>query len=41
MISPKFAPVLFGFILSVLMSFIVSGISTVHTAGLIEGFANL
>ncbi len=41
MISPKFAPVLFGFILSALMSFVVSGISTVRTAGLVEGFANL
>jgi hypothetical protein len=41
MISRKFAPVLFGFILSALMSFIVSGISTVRTVGLVDGFANL
>ena len=41
MISPKFAPVMFGFILSALMSFIVSGISTVRTAGLVDGFFNL
>ena len=30
----RFAPVLFGFILSALMSFIVSGIATVRNAGL-------
>jgi len=41
MISQKFAPVMFGFILSALMSFIVSGISTVRTAGLVDGFFNL
>jgi hypothetical protein len=41
MISPRFAPVAFGFVLSALMSFLVSGISTVRTAGLIDGFANL
>jgi hypothetical protein len=41
MISPKFAPVLFGFILSALMSYSVSGISTMRTAGPIDGFINL
>ena len=41
MISPRFAPIAFGFVLSALMSFVVSGISTVRTAGLIEGFGNL
>jgi ABC-type molybdate transport system permease subunit len=38
MISPRFAPVVFGFILSALMSFIVSGILTFRTAGLAENF---
>ena len=41
MISPRFAPVAFGFVLSALMSLVVSGISTVRTAGMIEGFGNL
>lgn len=37
----RFAPVLFGFILSGLMSFIVSGIATLRNAGLVDGFFNL
>lgn len=41
MISPKYAPVLFGFVLSALMSLIVSGISTVRTAGLIDNLPAL
>jgi len=41
MIAPRFAPVIFGFVLSCLMSFVVSGIATFRTAGLIEGFAGL
>ena len=41
MISPRFAPIAFGFVLSALMSLVVSGISTVRTASLIEGFGNL
>ena len=41
MLSPRFAPIAFGFVLSALMSLVVSGISTVRTAGLIEGFGNL
>lgn len=41
MISPRFAPIAFGFVLSALMSLVVSGISTVRTAGMIEGFGNL
>ena len=41
MISPRFAPIAFGFVLSALMSLVVSGISTVRTAGMIEGFARL
>ncbi|MFN4164415.1 MAG: DUF2798 domain-containing protein [Ferrovibrio sp.] len=38
MISPRFAPVVFGFVLSALMSFIVSGIATLRTAGWVESF---
>lgn len=38
---PRFAPILFGFVLSALMSFIVSGIATVRNAGLVDGFLNL
>lgn len=41
MISPRFAPVVFGFVLSALMSFIVSGIATLRTAGLVDGFMTL
>ncbi|WP_300301242.1 DUF2798 domain-containing protein [Ferrovibrio sp.] len=41
MISPRFAPVVFGFVLSALMSFIVSGIATLRTAGLVDGFMAL
>lgn len=37
----RFAPVLFGFVLSSLMSLIVSGIATVRTAGLVDGFPAL
>ncbi len=37
----RYAPVAFGFILSGLMSFIVSGIATFRSAGLVEGFASL
>jgi hypothetical protein len=39
--SPRFAPVLFGFVLSALMSFLVSGIATLRTAGLGDGFLGL
>lgn len=39
--SPRFAPALFGFILSGLMSFVVSGIATVRNAGLVDSFAEL
>ncbi len=38
---PRFAPFLFGFVLSALMSFIVSGIATVRNAGFVDGFLNL
>ncbi len=41
MIPARFAPILFGFILSGLMSFIVSGISTLRAVGLAEGFVGL
>ena len=41
MISTRFAPVAFGFVLSCLMSFVVSGIATFRAAGLIDGFLKL
>lgn len=41
MIPHRFAPIAFGFILSGLMSLIVSGIATVRAAGLIEGVFGL
>ena len=41
MISPRFAPVVFGFVLSSLMSLVVSGISTFRMAGAAEGFIKL
>ena len=37
----RFAPVLFGFVLSGLMSFVVSGIATFRNAGLVDGFLSL
>lgn len=37
----KYAPVLFGFVLSALMSFIVSGIATFRNAGLVDNFFGL
>jgi hypothetical protein len=37
----RFAPFLFGFVLSALMSFVVSGIATFRHAGLIDGFMGL
>jgi hypothetical protein len=39
--SPRFAPILFGFVLSALMSFVVSGIATFRNAGLVDGFFSL
>ncbi|WP_145106558.1 DUF2798 domain-containing protein [Cereibacter sediminicola] len=39
MIPARFAPVLFGFILSGLMSAIVSGVATLKAVGLPPGFA--
>jgi hypothetical protein len=38
MIPARFAPVAFGFVLSCLMSFLVSGIATFRNAGLGDGF---
>lgn len=41
MIPARFAPILFGFLLSGMMSSIVAGISTFRSVGLIEGFGGL
>lgn len=41
MIPRKFEPILFGFILSGLMSLLVSGISTFRATGLVSGFLML
>ncbi|MEM7521297.1 MAG: DUF2798 domain-containing protein [Pseudomonadota bacterium] len=41
MIPARFAPIVFGLILSGLMSFLVSGISTMRAMGLPEGFFGL
>ncbi len=38
MIPARFAPIVFGFVLSCLMSFLVSGIATFRNAGLTDGF---
>ncbi|TFL17702.1 DUF2798 domain-containing protein [Jannaschia formosa] len=37
MIPPRYAPILFGLILSGLMSLLVSGIATVRAVGLSDG----
>lgn len=39
--SPRFAPVLFGFLLSALMSLIVSGVATLRNAGPVDAFVSL
>lgn len=39
--SPRFAPFLFGFVVSALMSLIVSGIATLRNAGLVDEFVML
>ena len=39
MIPARFAPVLFGLILSGLMSCLVAGIATFRAIGLVDGFA--
>ena len=41
MLPTKFAPVLFGLILSGLMSLLVSGISAYRAVGLSEGYVSL
>ena len=41
MFPRRFAPALFGFILSGLMSFLVSGIATYRATGLVPGFFGL
>lgn len=38
MIPARFAPVVFGFLLSGLMSCMVSGIATVRALGVVQGF---
>jgi hypothetical protein len=37
----RFAPIVFGFVLSGLMSFLVSGVATFRNAGLVDGFFGL
>lgn len=37
----RYAPILFGFFLSALMSFLVSGVATFRNAGLIDGFLGI
>ncbi len=41
MIPSRFEPFVFGFILSGLMSFVVSGIATMRVTGLVPGFPDL
>lgn len=38
---PRFTPILFGFLLSGMMSLMVSGISTLRTMGVVEGIVGL
>src|SRR5690606_6493961 len=37
----RYAPILFGFVLSALMSLLVSGISTFRNVGLVDGFVSV
>ena len=41
MIPARFAPLVFSFLLSILMSCLVSGVAVLNTAGLGDGFSNL
>jgi Protein of unknown function (DUF2798) len=41
MFPARFAPFAFGFVLSGLMSLMVSGIATIRTVGMIDGFVDL
>ncbi len=38
---PRFAPALFGFVLSGMMSFVVSGVAILRNTGLAEGVLSL
>jgi hypothetical protein len=40
MLPAKFAPILFSFILSIMMLCVVSGIATYNVFGLLDGFFN-
>jgi Protein of unknown function (DUF2798). len=37
----RYAPIIFGFVLSALMSLLVSGISTFRNSGLVDGFVSI
>lgn len=39
--SPRFAPILFGFLLSALMSLIVAGIAIIRNVGFTDDFVGL
>lgn len=41
MMHPRYAPILFGLLLSGLMSLVVSGIATLRALGLVDGFPGL
>ncbi|MEM9443377.1 MAG: DUF2798 domain-containing protein, partial [Pseudomonadota bacterium] len=41
MMPQRFAPYLFGLLLSGMMSFIVSGIATFRATGMVDGFFGL
>ena len=41
MIPKKFEHIVFGFLLSCLMSFIVSGVATLRAIGLVENFTSI
>jgi len=41
MVPAKFAPLLFSFFLSIIMSCVVSGVATLNAAGLSDGFTAL
>lgn len=41
MIPKKYAPILFGLLLSGLMSFLVAGISTLRAVGPVDGFMGI
>ena len=41
MIPTRFAPLVFSFLLSILMSCLVSGVAVLNTAGFSDGFSNL